>query len=184
MLASLCLATVQRVPTRWNPTRQAAIFALILLASCQREDADREPLNRHPTISVERLRAIATKACKCKMAGRDASAVDRELTRLTAHLSKEELGTASFPLSYHVTCFPALGDDACMTNAIIATGSADDASVCTEAEADELEALWKAKPPSGAPQSTTLSDTAMIRRLRGMRASAAAALPQSACDQI
>src|SRR3546814_20386820 len=79
----------------------------------------------------------------CAMAGRDTSTLNLELERLTASLKKEGMGTSSVPLSGELTCYPELGDQACIGR-IAFTHSPDGNFVCTEAQADDLDAAWNA----------------------------------------
>ena len=180
----VCLDIIQRMVTCWERIKQAGTVSLTVLVSCQSEDAARVAPTLHSTPGIERLRALTTKACKCKMAGRDAGAIDRELARSTARFSKEAFGTASLPLSYEITCFPELGGDACMTNAIIVSGLTSEAFVCTDAEADELDAVWNATFARGGRQSASLSNAAMLERLQEMRSDSARTISQTACNQI
>jgi len=166
----------------WPRIKQIAVVSLILLTSCQREKPNQKSVAHASIPSMQTLSTLATRACKCKMAGHDSGAIDREFARLTAHLSQEPQGSASTPLSYEITCFPELGNTACVTNAIVASGLGDGAFVCTDAEADELEKLWSSKLHRGALPSTKSSDTALLKRINGMRADTKKALPQFACD--
>src|SRR3546814_14271899 len=77
----------------------------------------------------------------CAMAGRDTSTLNLELERLTASLKKEGMGTSSVPLSGELTCYPELGEQACIGR-IAFTHSPAGNFVCTEAQADELDAAW------------------------------------------
>src|SRR3546814_13950397 len=84
----------------------------------------------------------------CAMAGRDTSTLNLELERLTASLKKEGMGTSSVPLSGELTCYPELGEQACIGR-IAFTHSPAGNFVCQEAQADELDAAWNAAAPDG-----------------------------------
>jgi hypothetical protein len=117
------------------------------------------------------------------MAGRDANVIERELERLTDGLSKELLGSASAPLSYSITCFPELGESACVTNAIFVVGKGNRGFACTNKQADELETAWNAVQ-SGGGKSTKAADAVLVRRLSAMRSELAKSITQSVCNHI
>ena len=131
---------------------------------------------------IETLDRLAERACLCGMAGREFGALTREFERLTAGLEAEYLATASDPLSSDLTCFPQLGENACVMTKVDVVASRGDFA-CTLAQADELEAVFmQALPPGSSDLSA--GNAALIRRLRGMREELEAKLPQAECDRV
>src|SRR3546814_17346625 len=82
----------------------------------------------------------------CAMAGRDTSTLNLELERLTASLKKEGMGTSSVPLSGELTCYPELGEQACIGR-IAFTHSPAGKLVCNEEHTEEMDAAWKREAP-------------------------------------
>ncbi|MXO60455.1 hypothetical protein GRI89_12995 [Altererythrobacter salegens] len=130
---------------------------------------------------METLNALAERACLCQMAGRDASAVTRRFEELTAGLTVEGYGTASDPLSSEITCFPQIGEEACVVERIEVVGNPARNFVCTNEQADELEATWHNALAAGGDAAK--ADFALLDHLQEMRDALANELPQSDCAQ-
>jgi lysyl-tRNA synthetase class II len=174
---------------------QARVLALattvmILLSSCDAPTDAPAPKAADPkrqAIQFERIAKIADQSCMCAMAGRDTSTLDRELERLTASLEKQESATSSVPLQGQNTCYPELGERACVGRIVITRSSSKSDFVCSEEQADELQAVWDAAvKDDGSIESFNRAlpkrNEALLKRLRGMHAEAAVKIPQSACN--
>src|SRR3546814_18172262 len=82
------------------------------------------------------------------------------------------MGTSSVPLSGELTCYPELGEQACIGR-IAFTHSPAGNFVCTEAQADELDAAWNAAAPDdgtteGFNKSLPKRDEALLKPLKAM----------------
>src|SRR3546814_7812604 len=131
--------------------RGLVIIIAAALALCGCEASSPEELaskaeQKASAARFEQIAKLADQSCMCAMAGRDTSTLNLELERLTASLKKEGMGTSSVPLSGELTCYPELGEQACIGR-IAFTHSPAGNFVCTEVQEDELEAAWKAAAP-------------------------------------
>ena len=174
---------------------QARILALttpvlIRLSSCDAPTGAPMPAApdpKHKAMQFERIAKIAEQSCMCAMAGRDTKALGRELERLTTSLEKQESATSSVPLQGQITCYPELGEQACIGRIVITGSPSKSDFVCTEEQADELQAAWDtAVEDDGDIDSLNKSlpkrDRALLKRLKAMHAQAAAMIPQTACN--
>ena len=123
----------------------------------------------------------------CKMAGRDTQSLDRELERLTASLKEEGSDSAGVPLQGGSTCYPELGERACIGRTVITGSSSESDFVCTHEQAEELQAAWDGAVEDDGDmdrfnKSLPKRDQALRKRLRAMQAEVAAKIPQSACN--
>jgi len=154
------------------------IAAILLLAGCNAADNKAKDPAVLPAFAD--IKALTEKSCLCKMAGRDATAVEQKLEKLTAPLQKEGDGSASLPLSSDLFCYPQLGARACAGEYhVVATGTRD--FVCTSAQADDLDVLWNSAGLD-TDRRTTRADAALQKRLLAMRRELAETIPQSACN--
>ena len=158
----------------------AAFLPLAILTACGAGDSPEQEAALTP---IETLEDLSTRACLCRMAGHDDGVLRNEYERLTANLEGEGLGSASLPLSSSVTCFPELGERACVTHSldVVATNGADFA--CTNEQAGELEAIWnRAVVEERAEQA----DADLMKRLEAMREELRQSLTQADCgaDQV
>lgn len=174
---------------------QARVLALattvmLLLSSC---DAPAEaptpeaPDPKRNAMRFERIAKIDEQSCMCKMAGRDTRRLDRELEQLTASLKEQGSDSSSVPLQGQTTCYPELGERACIGRIVITGSSSKSDFVCSETQADELQAAWDAADKDDGNidrfnKSLPKRDRALLKRLRAMHAEAAAKIPQSACN--
>ena len=116
------------------------------------------------------------------MAGRDARVLQAELNRLTAGLQTGREASAGEPLQSELDCFPQIKDNACVLTEISVVESPTD-FVCTNRQADELEAIWNRKM-APQPSSSSRADAALLARLHEMRKALRQSLPQKACDNL
>ncbi len=151
------------------------VMALLLLSGCEGRKSDKAP-----RATFAEIKALTRKSCLCRMAGRDAAAVERKLEKLTTGLRKEGYGSASTPLGSDGYCYPELGEQACAGEyEVVTTGPQD--FVCTSEQADELDHVWNATGLD-ADRRSTRADAALLRRLWEMRHELAAKIPQSSCN--
>ena len=160
--------------------------AAILLAGCSYPNPKLSEAERKE-IQAKRIATLDDQSCLCAMAGRDTSKLDREINRLTASLEKQESATSSVPLQGQNTCYPELGEGACVGRIVITHSRSDADFVCTQKQADELLSVWEGAATDGRTYESLVAadkkrDAALLKRLRAMRAEAVAKIPQSACN--
>ncbi len=135
-----------------------------------------------PLPRLETVRALATRECECRMAGRDSSRLAKEFNRQIARVDAHAAVTAGASLSFQTVCLHKLGKQACfMTEANVRASPED--FVCTEHQVVELEAAYTRALAPGAKRSSA-AEAALMQRLQGLRSELAARLPQSACDRV
>jgi hypothetical protein len=158
----------------------ACLALLLVTSACG--DQGPGPKDEPPLPSLATVRALSTRECECRLAGRNSSVLAKEYTRLIASVDAHALEIASKPLSYRIVCLRKLGDNACfLTQAVVAVSEGD--FVCTKSEAKDLEAAYaRALPPDA--RGAGAANAALMQRLQEIREGLAAKLPQSACDQI
>lgn len=164
---------------------EIAVVAAFLLAGCD-APAPAIPESKRKEMQFERIAKLTKKSCMCAMAGRDTSKLESKLQQLTASLEKSGWATSSVPLRADMTCYPDLGDSACAGRTVLQK-SPETNFVCSETQAIELDAVWKAAATDGPTYESLVNankkrDEALLKRLRAMHAEAAAKIPQSACN--
>lgn len=160
-----------------------ATTVAILLSSCAAPTDAPTPEAPDPkrnAMRFERIAKIDEQSCMCRMAGRDTTKIDRELEQLTASLKEEGSDSASVPLQGQSTCYPELGERACIGRIVITGSSSESDFVCSEEQANELQTVWDAAGEDG--MTLPKRDRALRKRLKAMQAEAAAEIPQSACN--
>lgn len=151
----------------------AAAFAL---AACNPSGTNKPFGSSAPQLSE--LQELATRDCQCRLAGFNSSRHAKEYSRLSEKLGREGFATPSFPVSYESECFPALGENACVSTGGYLPPDAGD-FICTEAQGIELEALWKRAYEGGASEKE--ADKAVRQRFGTMRDAAKKALRSEDC---
>jgi hypothetical protein len=167
-----------------------ATTVMILLSGCDAPaDAPtpKAPDPKRQAMQFEQIAKIADQSCMCAMAGRDTTALDHKLERLTASLEKQGSATSSVPLQGQLTCYPELGERACIGRIVITGSSSKSDFVCSEEQADELQVSWDAIAKDDGDidnfnKTLPKRDEALRNRLRAMHVEAAAKIPQSACN--
>lgn len=161
-------------------------MVVVLLAGCAPPAPEISEAKRKE-MQFDRIAKLDDQSCLCAMAGRDTSKLDRELEGLTASLEKLDSMTSSVPLQSRNTCYPQLGERACVGRVVITHSRSDADFVCTGKQADELLAVWEGAATDGRTYESLVAadkkrDAALLKRLRAMHTEAAAKIPQSACN--
>jgi hypothetical protein len=122
----------------------------------------------HPSVSkidFAKLEALATKACLCRFVGGDAPSCNKEFKVASANVQLESGATSSVPISGSISCLPS-GSPDCFATSFDVVGK--DAFVCTNAQADALDAIWSNAQRSNAG-STEKGDRALMAALQRMK---------------
>jgi len=168
--------------------RRSALLMVVvianLLGSCSPPDTssaqanDAAPSAADPRfIKVEKL---ARQSCLCKLAGHDSSKVDAALDAATAGLEVGGFVESSTPLSGDYTCYPELGERACVATYYFPS-SPNAPRVCNLEQVADLEKAWKSASLT-SDGSTDAAHVVLQKRLSELRRSVASAIPQSACN--
>ena len=122
------------------------------------------------------IKALHDQACRCRLAARDATIINRKLSALTAGLKVEEAIAPAIPVRHFGTCYPQLGKQACVSRYSLhhSVGSGD---VCSLEQMDAIRNAFDSN--SGDGEGAT---SAVKKKFAEMSAAAAKAVPQSACN--
>lgn len=164
-------------------TALLAILLAVYFATLNRSPESAPPKQPDPGARFARITDLHQRKCLCEMASRPHSEISTALAQEVAGLETQDFATASAPLSGSGTCYPSLGDNACVSR--IELVGASNQFVCSESQAQVLEAVWsdafETQRSSSGRTDTQSADAALIRRLDDMRGELRASLPESTC---
>ncbi len=143
----------------------AAVWAGIQLWPTTKTDLLPHSLPPVSKIDFAKLETLATEACLCRFVGGDASSCNKNFNVASANVQLESGATSSVPISGSISCLPS-GSPDCFATSFDVVGQG--AFVCTNAQADALDTVWRNTQRSNAG-STAKADRALMAALQRMK---------------
>ena len=137
-------------------------------AGCGQQE---EGVEKDPALDLAKLEGLAELDCTCRLGGVADSVFGKRFKDLAKEFEQLGYATSSVPASYGSVCFPAYGENACVSTGGYLPSNPDN-FFCTETQGLELERVWNSVEKRGNG-SITDADAAMLTRLEKMRAAAA-----------
>ena len=159
--------------------RSGIVGALLILSGCNEPPpppAAKTFSKSEAAAKFAGIKVLHDQACRCRLAGRDATMIDRKLSALTAGLKVEEVIAPAIPVRHFGTCYPQLGKQACLSQYSLhhSFGGGDVCSV------EQMDAIRNAFDSHGGDSEGAISP--VKKKFAEMSAAAAKAVPQSACN--
>ena len=136
----------------------------LAVAGCSEQ---KEDVAKQPTIDLGKLERLAELDCSCRLGGVTNSLFGQRFEELTKEIEQLGYGTSSVPAAYESVCFPAYGENSCISTGGYLPSNPDN-FFCTESQGLELERVWNRVENRGIG-SINNADAAMVARLQEMR---------------